>query len=108
MAVIVIATSVSAPAPGWFDLGGLDRFLHAGFYAVLAALVARAFGRSGAGEAAGAAATLIVTLAFGGLMEWVQGLVERSPDVLDWAADAAGAGVALGVRAARHGIRDRG
>lgn len=100
MVVIVAASSLPAGETRWLDLDGLDRFLHAGFYALLAVLVARGFAAGGSEEAAIAAGTIIATLAFGGLMEWVQGFVERSPDVLDWAADAAGVAIALVARTA--------
>jgi VanZ family protein len=91
------------------DMSGLDRVLHAAFYAMLAVLVARAVAAYDSGETAAAALTLVGTLAFGALMEWVQGFVERTPDFIDWAADAGGVIVALAARAAwiRPGERSR-
>ena len=88
-----------------FDLAGLDRVLHALSYAVLTALVIRALATYDAGEPAIAAGALVGALAFGGLMEWIQGFVGRTPDFLDWAADGAGAGVVLALRAGRIRLR---
>ena len=89
------------------EVSGLDRAFHAAFYAVLAVLMARALAASWPGETAVAAGTLVGALAFGGLMEWIQGLVGRSPDVVDWAADAGGIMAGLAGRWAWSNLRER-
>ena len=89
------------------EVSAVDRWLHAAVYAVLAILVARALASSGTSETAIAAGTLVGTMAFGGLMEWVQGFVGRSPDIVDWAADGGAILAVLFVRWARSGLRER-
>jgi VanZ family protein len=98
--VAIVALSFLPPSSlPRFELAGLDRALHAVFYAVLAALVIRALATYDAGEPAIAAGALVGTLTFGGLMEWIQGFVGRTPDLIDWAADGAGTLVVLALRA---------
>jgi VanZ family protein len=89
------------------EMSGLDRVFHAAFYAVLAMLVARALATSWPDGTAVAAGTLVGSLAFGGLMEVLQGFVGRSPDVVDWAADAGGIMAALALRWAWFNLRER-
>jgi VanZ family protein len=85
-----------------FGPEGMDRVLHAAFYAVLAVLTARAASASGKHESAVVAGTMVAALTFGGLMEWVQGFVGRTPDLIDGAADGIGAAVGLAAIAARR------
>jgi hypothetical protein len=76
----------------------LDKVVHFSLYAILAFLL-------GISNKAGAAGTripvrwlLVAILVFAALDEYTQAYTGRTPDLLDWAADAAGA--ACGMKAA--------
>jgi VanZ family protein len=85
------------PSPG----AGLDKIAHACFYGVLGLLAAHGGGRL---LPAIALAALV-----GGLDEWLQSGVGRDADLLDWAADVAGAaaGAFLYLRTPWAGRRSR-
>jgi len=73
----------------------LDKLLHAGAYGLLAWLLARAVGgtaKAGPGDVALIAC--IWASAYGGLIEILQGLTGRTPDVVDLLANVAGAALA--------------
>lgn len=102
-ALIFVASSVPGdelPSPGFLHL---DKLIHAGAYAVLGWLVARAL--SARSRGALFAAACLATL-YGMTDELHQGFVPgRDPDVGDAAADALGA--VLGVLVWRAAIRRR-
>lgn len=77
---------------------GGDKIVHAVFYAVLAILTSRALAASGVGEWAAAVGAFTGALALGGGIEWIQGYVGRSSEVLDWLADGVGAMAGLVLR----------
>ena len=85
------------PSPGQ----GWDKVAHAAFYGVLGVLVAHA-SRS-------LPAALLAGLAVGALDEWLQAGVGRDADLLDLAADVAGAALGgwLCLRTARARRRSR-
>ncbi len=94
-ATILVATSW--PNPDVPAVGGGDKLVHAGLYAGLAWLVARA---SQAGHRAASLAWVFAGVAaFGAADEWHQQFIPgRSTSAADWAADLTGA--ALGTAAA--------
>jgi VanZ family protein len=73
-----------------------DKLGHAAVYGVLALLCARAWHRHGSSQAAAIERAMALVLAFGALMEFVQGFVGRDPSMGDWLADGVGALVGLG------------
>ncbi len=106
MAIFVLS-ALPGGTFGGLDVHGMDRVFHVGAYAVLAWFLGRALAAGEPSETAVAAWTLVAALTLGALMEWVQGFVERDPDVLDWVADAVGVMAALAARATWIGIRER-
>ncbi|HET6923155.1 MAG TPA: VanZ family protein [Anaeromyxobacteraceae bacterium] len=106
-AAIFALSSVSRPPP--FvprALLDLDTLLHLAEYAVLGALVARALRAGGWPPARVLAGALLLGSLYGASDELHQALVpDRHAEVLDWAADTAGA--ALGAAAAAF-LRRRG
>jgi VanZ family protein len=71
-----------------------DKLVHAAEYAVLGAVLARALGAGGRPPARVLAVALLLGSLYGASDELHQAFVPgRSADVLDWAADTAGAAV---------------
>ncbi len=98
----VILAATSWPNPDVPAVGGGDKLVHAGMYAGLAWLVARA-GRAGQ-RAAPLAWVVAGVAAFGAADEWHQQFIPgRSASAADWAADLSGA--ALGTAAAAAAAR---
>lgn len=97
MAVIFIESSMSsAPLPGRIN----DKVAHAGGYALLGALCARAL----AGgfplplPLVRVAAAVAIAAIYGASDEWHQAFVpQRSSDILDWYADITGAAAGAGL-----------
>jgi hypothetical protein len=91
--VAVVTLTLGPDVIAGLGSGALDRTAHAGAYAGLTAAALLAlpmFGR----QRSGFGTALLVVLgicAFGGLMEVMQGLEHRDADILDAAANAAGA-----------------
>jgi VanZ family protein len=93
-AIFLLSSTARLPAPP----GGLsDKQVHALVYAGLCAVTARAFAR-GAWRRLSArtlALAWLVTVFYGATDEWHQGFVPgRTTDLMDLAADAAGAAIA--------------
>ncbi len=92
-ALILMLTSIPAPelAPiGAFSFPGADKLVHAGLYAILGALVARAAHPRANRVTLGR--LLIGIAAFAAADEWHQRFIPgRSADIRDFAADCAGA-----------------
>lgn len=87
---------LAAWLPGWL---ALDKLIHAGLYAVLAALWLWA--RPGKPSQALALASL-----YGAVDEWHQSWVPgRSADAWDWLADTAGASLVLALQRVRNAAR---
>lgn len=72
-----------------------DKLGHAAVYGVLAFLCARAWHRHGSTDSAAFERAFAMAVAFGALMEWVQGHVGREPSLQDWIADGVGALIGL-------------
>jgi VanZ family protein len=73
-----------------------DKLGHATVYGVLAFFSARAWRRHGSAQAATIERTMAMALAFGALMELMQGYVGRDASLADWVADGVGALVGIG------------
>ncbi len=106
MGVILVGSVLPAawlPDSGGFP-PGFDKWVHAGFYFVLAILVAGAVGRGGARSAVtAAAAALVLSTSFGTLIEVIQDQVGRDAQIGDVGADLLGAAAGLVVwLSARH------
>lgn len=92
---LVILTLTSIPASefapvGAFAFPGADKLVHAGMYAVLGALLARAIGPGAPQRALGLLLTAVVL--FAAIDEWHQRFIPgRTPDVFDGIVDIAGA-----------------
>ena len=87
-----------------------DKTLHVAAYFVFGLLCLRAT-HGGFGPLRGwpTAAALALALAYGGLDEWHQSWVPgRTPSVLDWVADGAGAGLACAAVALWNRLRPAG
>jgi VanZ family protein len=72
-----------------------DKLGHAAVYGVLAFLCARAWRRHESSQAAAVERAMAMVLAFGALMEFMQGYVGRDPSLADWIADGVGALVGI-------------
>jgi len=98
MAAIFGASAQSSP-PTLPDVS--DKLLHAAAYAAFMLLALRAtHGGIRPPRPRPALVALLLSLGYGALDEWHQSFVPgRVPSVADWAADAAGALLALGVAA---------
>ena len=97
--LIVVATSLPN-TPAGPEVTGLDKVVHLGLYGVLGALTLRA-----AVTGHPALGTMLVWLgaiaAFAAVDEWHQAFIpNRSADVIDWAADVAGAALGIASMAA--------
>lgn len=104
MAVIVGLSVASVSGVPRLDVPfGLDRWAHAGFYAVLGVLIARALRLGGAGLAAALSGSFVWAVAFGGLVEWIQTFRPRQASLGDWVADALGAALGLAIWAVVSG-----
>lgn len=92
----LLFTATHVPAPQFvaqaMELNG-DKLVHLGAYAVLATLMVRTLRTLGVRWAS--ALTLLGCLAYGAADELTQPLANRVCDPLDFAADAAGAGLAV-------------
>jgi VanZ family protein len=102
--VYTLADQEGLPATGRL----LDKALHAAAYALFGGLCLRAFhGGIRPLRRWPTVLAMLLTLAYGAIDEWHQVHVPgRHPSLLDWLADAAGAGLALG-GAARWSARRR-
>lgn len=113
---VLIVTATSVPLPGGgvlerpFLLDGFlqaDKLVHLGLYGVFGWLVVRALDAGGAARWTGLAGALTLVLAFAALDEWHQAWIpSRSPQVVDWMADAVGilvGGTARRIRSAPDG-----
>ncbi|MEA2579535.1 MAG: hypothetical protein QOE83_427 [Actinomycetota bacterium] len=91
--VAVVTLTLGPDVIAGLGSGALDRTAHAGAYAGLAAAALLALPRSGRrGSGIGIALLVVIGVcAFGGIMEAMQGLEHRDADILDAAANAAGA-----------------
>lgn len=99
-ALILVLTSMPAPADVAVGIPHGDKIVHFFLYAVEGWLVARALRTRRAGALA---AALLAIAAFGALDEWHQQFFVRTPDLLDWVTDMIGASVGI-VAASR--VRD--
>lgn len=89
-ALVIFNLSARPRLPGP-DVQGIDKVAHFGAYAVLGWLLVRAADRSGLPLAVG----LVLGVLYGATDEIHQMFVPgRSPDVMDWVADAAGVAAA--------------
>ena len=106
-AVILALSVVPAGALPPLGVDYADLVLHAAFYVVLGWLLVRALGLGGATLGGAAAAALVTAVAFGGLIEWMQGFAARGPSAADWVADGAGAAAGIAGRAIHLSSRKR-
>lgn len=81
------------------ELRGLPQQSDKGVHFLAYALLAWLFWRwwTGRGRPNAAALTLVVLATYAAVDEWTQSFVGRGTDPADWAADVAGAGVAVGL-----------
>ncbi len=104
-ALVFWLSSQSQPLPFLpTEIWSFDKLLHAGEYAVLGVLVARALAAGGLSPARAFLWALLLASLYGASDELHQSFVpNRSCDPRDWAADTAGAaaGAALGARSLR-------
>ncbi len=107
-AVIYWLSSESHPLPFLPPaIFGFDKLLHAGEYAVLAALLFPALRASSLAPRHALALAFALASLYGATDEWHQSFVpDRDPDPWDWASDSAGA--AAGAAAAWLALRHRG
>ncbi len=97
MAVIFHFSSESDPLPT-VTAHVWDKLLHLSEYAVLAALLCRAFRGEGAGWPTAILFALVTTSFYGASDEWHQSFVPlRTSDVRDWLADTIGGAVGAGL-----------
>jgi VanZ family protein len=82
-----------------------DKYEHFGAYAVLAALLCFALlSRGGMSIFDASWRTFAIVLAYGAIDEWTQPWFGRTCSLMDWIADATGAGVALTVLLLAAGV----
>jgi len=94
---LFVVMHVSLPEGTSVPPGG-DKVMHFIAYFALALLGARsAFSRKLELTPRWLIKWLIIYAVYGAADEWLQGLVNRTPSVTDWAADVAGAWAALGM-----------
>jgi VanZ family protein len=92
LAAIFWLSSESAPFLSAPSFPGGDKVAHFGAYAILGALLCRAFGGSGLSPSAALALAVITACLYGASDEWHQSLVpHRMADASDWLADTLGA-----------------
>lgn len=97
--IFYLSSQPTVPAPG---VPGMDKVLHFGAYAVLGWLLAFAVDRARLPLIVG----VVLGLLYGVSDEIHQAYVPgRSPDLLDWMADAAGVAAATFLYARRHARR---
>ena len=105
-AFILILTSIPGSHLPVLPAHNFDKIVHLAIYGVLGWLTARAW--SGGSRALAAALAVVVLIScFGALDEWHQQFIpQRSMDLLDWAADTAGAtiGVLLAIASGRKQV----
>jgi VanZ family protein len=99
-ALILVLTSMPAPANVAVGIPHVDKVVHFFLYAVEGWLVARALRTR---RPAVLAVALLAIAAFGALDEWHQEFFVRNPDLLDWVTDMIGASVGI---AAAARVRD--
>lgn len=91
MLVIVALSAAPVGGPRWVRVPlGLDKWLHAAFYTVLAILGSVAWRSVGSGPGVAAVRAAALAVAYGGLVEWMQSFLPREPSFADWAADVVG------------------
>lgn len=97
MGVIVVATSVTAPAGVWIPRGvPWDKVVHFLLYGGLGWTLGRALWVSENRTPRAVWLSLLVGLLFGALDEWHQGaLLARDASFADWLADAGGVSLGL-------------
>lgn len=98
-AILAVSLVPDMPLPE-SDVQGLDKIAHAVAYAVLAAVLFFGFGRPGAPVAGAVVRTAAVCTLYGGVIELLQRLTGRTPDPLDFLANAVGAVLGAGLAAA--------
>lgn len=100
---ILLVTTV--PVPAGLDAGAppLDKVVHGAMYSGLGWTVARALHRTGRSTTGALILAVLAATGFAGLDEWHQAWVGRDPALGDWAADAVGLLVGLGVFLWRRG-----
>jgi VanZ family protein len=87
-------SSQSTPLLSAPSFPGGDKVAHFGAYAILGALLCRAFAGSGLSPGAALALAVITACLYGASDEWHQSLVpHRMADATDWVADTLGAAV---------------
>jgi len=107
MAVIFYSSSLSNPAP---QLTGLvwDKLLHAGGYALLAFLYARALSGEGVALRATIVGAVVLTSLYGASDEIHQSFTPmRNMDISDWFADSFGGAIGTIVWAVTLALRPR-
>ena len=91
-ALILLLTSIPAPAQAPGGIPHLDKVAHLMLYAGLGWFTGRALRTR---RAFPLALALVAIGAFGAFDEWHQELFHRTPDFVDWAADVIGASFGL-------------
>lgn len=107
-AAILVLTTI--PLPAGIRTGGLplDKVLHAAMYSGLGWTVARALLLTGRSTAGALCLAILAAAGFAGLDEWHQSWVGRDAALGDWAADAAGLLLGLGLFLWRRGWASSG
>ena len=111
MLAIVALSALPIEGPGWIRVPlGIDKWMHAAFYGLLAVLGAVAWSATGAGSAVAAVRGAALASSYGAVVEWIQSFLPRTPSVADWVADLVGAviGAAGWWLARRRGQRTEG
>lgn len=108
MAAVAVVSLAPVRGPEVEVLFGLDKWAHAGFYAVLGWLAARAARRSGASRSAGWVIALAIATLYGAGMEWLQDHAGRERSLADGVADVVGAVIGAGLQTLRSGSNRSG
>jgi VanZ family protein len=94
---IVLATATHLPPSRLPETGIKDKYEHFGAYVLLAALLCVVLASRGMSILDASWRSFLIALSYGAIDEWTQPLVGRTCSLMDWIADAAGAGVAIAV-----------
>lgn len=92
MLAIVVLSALPIEGAGWIRVPlGIDKWVHAAFYGLLAVLGAAAWSATGAGSGVAAVRGAALGISYGAVVEWIQSFFPRTPSLADWVADLVGA-----------------